>query len=481
MSSNNNINVYGMIEKLNDKYDLEIYLIKDFVVASEFEDEKIVEVLSGEYCSSLLPMIDNNKVDRNVCVFKMDYEIDDSSKVSYNNLLNRFREEFVGSYLACNYVDGHLNDMFFVQHLENELNEEQVEEEFNNKQNVVFGGDGLKLKEISKKIKEAVINQDTVVDKTLANIVFNQKLYYSNLSMEKARILKKNMLIFGKTGTGKTEIIRQVVSNLDYEIPFVIEDANSYTIDGYKGKDVVDMLRRLVIEAEYDIEAAEHGILVIDEIDKKLQHSDVSEIASTGVQQALLKIIEGGVFDLSSDKMPEFSGVELDTSLITVILLGHFDGLYKDSKKNVIGFGTSDFTDEENNKYKPEDFVKMGMIPEFMGRISDIVKTNDLDIDTIKKIISDSTISPLVLEREFYEEELGIKLSYDDEFINALAEKTMTMGTGARGIKSSYEEMMDVDNLSFELLSGEVKEVKFEKGKVRKLGVRKEKSYEKEN
>lgn len=458
---NSNINIYALLTKVSSEEDSEVFKIKDFVIGNFYSDVDLIEVLTGEYSCDYLPVIDDIENIKEACLLRITYEeVEEYNGLDLNDLLIALREDFVGCFVDCKYEDDCLKEISF--NFDRENSSEGSLDNIVSLEDIKFD-----LKDISKKIKEAVINQDEVVDKTLSNIVYNQKLYYSNLSIQKARLLKKNMLIFGKTGTGKTEVIRQVVDNLDYNIPYVIEDANSYTIDGYKGKDVVDMLRRLVVEASFDIEAAQHGILVIDEIDKKLPHGDSSDIASTGVQQALLKIIEGGEFDLSTDKMPEFNGMILDTSLISVILLGHFEGIYKENKKNVIGF--SSVNEKETVSYKPEDFVKLGMIPEFMGRINDIVKTNDVDVNMIKTIINKSAISPLNLEREFFEE-LGVKISFDDDFVTSLAERSLKKGTGARGIKSSYDEMMG--NLNFEVLSGDVEEISFENGKVRKRGTK---------
>lgn len=458
---NSNINIYALLTKVSSEEDSEVFKIKDFVIGNFYSDVDLIEVLTGEYSCDYLPVIDDIENIKEACLLRITYEeVEEYNGLDLNDLLIALREDFVGCFVDCKYEDDCLKEISF--NFDRENSSEGSLDNIVSLEDIKFD-----LKDISKKIKEAVINQDEVVDKTLSNIVYNQKLYYSNLPIQKARLLKKNMLIFGKTGTGKTEVIRQVVDNLDYNIPYVIEDANSYTIDGYKGKDVVDMLRRLVVEASFDIEAAQHGILVIDEIDKKLPHGDSSDIASTGVQQALLKIIEGGEFDLSTDKMPEFNGMILDTSLISVILLGHFEGIYKENKKNVIGF--SSVNEKEIVSYKPEDFVKLGMIPEFMGRINDIVKTNDVDVNMIKTIINKSAISPLNLEREFFEE-LGVKISFDDDFVTSLAERSLKKGTGARGIKSSYDEMMG--NLNFEVLSGDVEEISFENGKVRKRGTK---------
>src|SRR5574344_836995 len=183
-----------------------------------------------------------------------------------------------------------------------------------------FDIDKIDIKEISKEVKKSIVGQDEVVDKILSNIIFNQKLYFSKLEDNDARLLKKNMLVFGKTGTGKTEIVKQIAKRLN--VPFIIEDATNYTIEGYKGKDVVNMLKRLVNETDFDIDLAEHSILVIDEIDKKIGFGD-DQVNSVGVLRSLLKIIEGEEMSLSDDRDLRFSDIVFNTSYLTVICLGH--------------------------------------------------------------------------------------------------------------------------------------------------------------
>ena len=452
--NNENIGIFilGKEEKIEPNH--ETYVIEDIVIGDLLENEMMVHVLTGDYRFNRLPTFDNEEIDYNVVAFKFTYDLSlydnvdiDNDNISLNDTLKILKKELIGSYLVCNYEEGILKS---VDVIENNHKDEIKEET-------------ISLKDISNKVKQAVINQDKAVDKVLANIVYNQKLYYSNLPKEKTRLLKKNMLIFGKTGTGKTEVIRQVLNNLDYNIPCIIEDANGYTIEGYKGKSVTDILRHLVVEANYNIEEAQHGIIIIDEIDKKLPNGDESEIASTGVLKSLLKIIEGGKFDLTDNQNSKFNGKIIDTSLITIILLGHFEKLYDKKEKNAIGFNS--INEKEREKYTPEDFVKIGMIPEFMGIVGIITKTNDMDIETIKKIITDSNISPIMLEKKFYKA-LGTNITFDKESLTIMAQKALEKGTGARGIKSSYEEM--IGNLSFDLLSGDIKEVSFEKGRARK-------------
>ena len=460
-----NINIYGLVEKIGSKDNIDFYSIEDFILANRIADTKLVEVITGEYNNQYLSTIDNPENKRNICVYEPFYLEPEDNTFSLNQLLKDLKYNYIGAYIVCEKEDGYLDKMFFVTADNHEEYEKlrQLEQEYHKQKENIAESSNINLKEISQKIKKAVINQDEVVDKVLSNIVFNQKLYYSNFPIEEARLLKKNILIFGKTGTGKTEVIRQVLNNLDYNIPCIIEDANGYTIEGYKGKSVTDILRHLVVEANYNIEEAQHGIIIIDEIDKKLPNGDESEIASTGVLKSLLKIIEGGKFDLTDNQNSKFNGKIIDTSLITIILLGHFEKLYDKKEKNAIGFNS--INEKEREKYTPEDFVKIGMIPEFMGRVGIITKTNDMDIETIKKIITDSNISPIMLEKKFYKA-LGTNITFDKESLTIMAQKALEKGTGARGIKSSYEEM--IGNLSFDLLSGDIKEVSFEKGRARK-------------
>lgn len=308
-------------------------------------------------------------------------------------------------------------------------------------------------------IKEKIINQDELVKKVVTSIVYNQRLIDSDLSDDDIRLLKKVLLVMGKTGTGKTEVMKQVSKLVG--IPYVIEDATKFTMDGYVGRSVSDMLIDLYKAADCNLDLAQTGILIIDEIDKKRETSDVSAVTSTGVQTSLLKMLEGEKMKLTIDKGVQKEEVEFDTSMLTIFLMGAFSGIEKKVSRT-IGFNAEEKVHEE---YTSDDLTNYGLIPELVGRISSVVKTRDLELQDFKDIITKSSISPLKLQEKFYFS-LGITLNFDDEFIEKLAILSKEKNIGARGIKKAFDEIFS--EYDFEALNGEFSELSFEKGKVLK-------------
>lgn len=308
-------------------------------------------------------------------------------------------------------------------------------------------------------IKEKIINQDELVKKVVTSVVYNQRLIDSDLSDDDIRLLKKVLLVMGKTGTGKTEVMKQVSKLVG--VPYVIEDATKFTMDGYVGRSVSDMLIDLYKAADYDLDLAQTGLLIIDEIDKKRETSDVSAVASTGVQTSLLKMLEGEKMKLTIDKGVQKEEIIFDTSMLTIFLMGAFSGIEKKVSRT-IGFNTEEKVVEE---YTSDDLTNYGLIPELVGRISSVVKTKDLELQDFKDIITKSSISPLKLQEKFYSS-LGITLNFDDEFIEKLAILSKEKNIGARGIKKAFDEIFS--EYDFEALNGEFSELNFEKGKVLK-------------
>lgn len=308
-------------------------------------------------------------------------------------------------------------------------------------------------------IKEKIINQDELVKKVVTSVVYNQRLIDSDLSDDDIRLLKKVLLVMGKTGTGKTEVMKQVSKLVG--VPYVIEDATKFTMDGYVGRSVSDMLIDLYKAADYDLDLAQTGLLIIDEIDKKRETSDVSAAASTGVQTSLLKMLEGEKMKLTIDKGVQKEEIIFDTSMLTIFLMGAFSGIEKKVSRT-IGFNTEEKVVEE---YTSDDLTNYGLIPELVGRISSVVKTKDLELQDFKDIITKSSISPLKLQEKFYSS-LGITLNFDDEFIEKLAILSKEKNIGARGIKKAFDEIFS--EYDFEALNGEFSELNFEKGKVLK-------------
>lgn len=328
----------------------------------------------------------------------------------------------------------------------------------------------IDIKKLSSEVKKVIIGQDEVVDKVLSTIVNNQRLYESDLDYDEIRQTKQSLLIFGKTGTGKTEIVKQIASKLD--IPYVVEDATKFTQEGYQARSTSDMLLDLLRITDGNQDLAERGILYIDEIDKKRVKGNES-ISTTAVQNSLLKIMDGGIIPIEVDPMTGET-IDFDTSFLTVILSGAFVEMEKENKRKEIGFNIQKDIKNEEDKYTTEDFINYGMTPEFMGRITSIIKTKDLGYNELKNILITSEISPLNLKKK-YLDCLNVTYNFDDEFIDMIVNKAIAKKTGARGLKSAVSDVFDNlgFNLDFEVLAGDIKEIKFEKGKVRKIGARK--------
>lgn len=310
------------------------------------------------------------------------------------------------------------------------------------------------IKGISEKIKKKIINQDEAINQILAAIYGNRQIIENeNLTQEEKIQLKKSVLIYGNTGTGKTEIIRQISNYLN--LPILVEDATKYTAEGYQGSSVSEMLIHLYKNCNNDIEKAQNSILVIDEIDKKKEKENVYSPSTTDVLFSLLKIIEGETFMIPVGMDKKY--IKFDTSNLIIVLCGRFEGVDKSIKnKKSIGFNSSEIEIQESVIAGPERFVELGIPGEFIGRNSCIVKTNDLDVNDLKNIITCSTLSVLLLKKKFYEIN-NVKLKYDDDFITFLAEEAYKTKSGARGIKQALESI--IKDLEFDILSGNIREV----------------------
>lgn len=411
------------------------------------------EIKDGKYKSVVLPVFDNQK---NLSIFGFD-----GSALIKNGICKNY-EELKASFVypdKCsvlkfdadvenNAVNFTILDDVFTKIID--LHLEDLEDIKNKDEKVID------IEAINNEVKKSIIGQDTAIKQILSTIYFNQRLYDSNLPDDKVRNLKQNILLVGATGVGKTEIIKQIAKQLD--IPCVIEDATRYTIEGYKGNSVEDMIKHLYESADYDIELAERSILVIDEIDKKSTKEDVSSIASTGVQQALLKLLEGTSYSISGDHENMLEPFEFDSSYLTVILSGAFSHMEeKKNQEKVVGFTASKKVEE---KKTTKEFKDSGIIPELMGRMSKVVQLNKLGEKEFTQILKESEISPLRLTKEFYNS-LGVEVVYTDSFINNIAHIAKTKDIGARGLKTAFDET--IETLEFEVLSGNIKKIIFNK------------------
>ncbi len=269
--------------------------------------------------------------------------------------------------------------------------------------------------------------------------------------------LKSNILIVGHSGTGKTEAIKQILKRLD--VPYTIEDATKYTQEGYKGADVEKMILHLYLNAKKNLEKAQNGVIVIDEIDKKAgkRTSGERDVSGTEVLNSLLKIIEGTKISISTDK-------EFDTSNVLIVFLGAFSGIDKirDERLNVhqVGFSVPENSDaKQDSRILKQDLVKYGLPEEFVGRIGSIVEMNNLTKKDLALILRNSKLS--IFRR--YQKALkqrGILLSYDGALFERIAEKSLSLDTGARELSNTVNYIFE--GIMYEVLSNPEKYQKSE-------------------
>lgn len=319
----------------------------------------------------------------------------------------------------------------------------------------------MKPKEIKAALDEYVVGQDAA-KKALSVAVYNHyKRIFSN-SKDDIDIQKSNVLMVGATGSGKTYLAQTLARILN--VPFAIADATTLTQAGYVGDDVENILLKLIQNADYEIERAEQGIIYIDEIDKinrKSENVSISrDVSGEGVQQALLKILEGteaAVPPQGGRKHPGQENLKINTKNILFICGGAFEGLdkilEKEEAKSSIGFNRENSAVKESRKLKhlvPQDFIKFGMLPEFMGRLPVITVLDDLTEDVLVHILTEPKNAITKQYEKLFKMD-NIKLRYENDALIEIAHKAMERKTGARGLRAIMEETMQ--DLMFELPS----------------------------
>lgn len=313
----------------------------------------------------------------------------------------------------------------------------------------------LKPKEIKEFLDQYVIGQDEA-KRALAVSVYN---HYKRVMMEKSldvELQKSNIIMVGPTGSGKTYLAQTLAKLLN--VPFAIADATALTEAGYVGEDVENILLKIIQAADYDIERAEYGIIYIDEIDKVTRKSEntsiTRDVSGEGVQQALLKILEGTVASVPPQggrKHPHQEFIQIDTTNILFICGGAFDGLEKIIEarigKKSIGFNAeiADF-DEKNvgemfKQVLPQDFVKFGLIPEFVGRVPVSVGLDLLDEDALVRILTEPKNAITKQYKKLFDMD-HVELEFEEEAVRAIAKKSVERKTGARGLRAIMEETM---------------------------------------
>ena len=313
-------------------------------------------------------------------------------------------------------------------------------------------------KEIKAVLDDYVIGQEEA-KKTLSVAVYN---HYKRIAHEEVQnkddveIQKSNILLLGPTGCGKTLLARTLAKILD--VPFAIADATTLTEAGYVGEDVENILLKLIQAADGDIQKAEKGIIYIDEIDKITRKSEnpsiTRDVSGEGVQQALLKIIEGTIASVPPQggrKHPNQELIQINTENILIICGGAFEGLENIIKdrtgEKAIGFGTQIKSQKEINKYEifqellPQDLLKFGLIPEFIGRLPIVATLKDLDRNALIQILVEPKNSLVKQYQKLFEID-GVELVFEQEALEAIVDKAIERKTGARGLRSIIEERM---------------------------------------
>lgn len=412
--------------------DYEIFELIDYVTAITFvntNDQARCNIVSGNNTGSYASIIDKNTNEIDDFILVVDSELDNIIKFNDNKVnFSQIREKKLvkskyflraSNGTSLNSIDN--NDLIdFIENANSKHKSEFDEEVFEK---------ATDISTMYSYIKKTIISQDEQIMQILTALFKNQKVINSDFDMDLIAKLKENILIYGSTGTGKTEILKRISSI--YKIPIVIEDATSLSETGYIGRKVTDMLEDLCLAAEGDIKLAEKGILVIDEFDKLAEKKGDGEthVSRLGVQRSLLKLLDGSLF--------YFDNKKFDTSKLTIVCSGAFTGI----------------TNSDNYKHlTSDDFMNYGIMRELIGRFSKTIAMNPLLKEDIVKILKNSDFSPLNTYQKLFEI-LQVDFEFNDDFIDYIADIAITKKSGARSLKTVFDDC--ISSGLFRIFAGE--------------------------